>query len=259
VDDTRNGRISADVKSAEAGDTVTLTVTPDNGYKLDTLTVQDGKGKDISLTKKSDGIYTFTAPAGKIVIKATFVPAAELPFTDVDSNDWFFDAVAYVCNKDIMAGNGDNTFGPTQELTRAMVAQVLFNLDEDSYTGAASRFGDVTAGAWYENAINWAAAEGVVSGYGDGRFGTMDSVTREQLAVILRNYAVSRNYTLEGKADLTQYTDAADIAFWAVDAMEWAAANNILRSNEGRLAPTDCASRADVAFAMMQFCENIVK
>jgi len=183
----------------------------------------------------------------------------EMSFTDVSAEDWFFEAVQYVYDHDIMAGVGDNSFAPESELTRAMVAQVLFNMDENGYTDAASVFNDVVAGEWYVDAINWAAAEGVMSGYGGGQFGTMDSVTREQLAMTLYNYAVSKGYPIEGKIVLGMYTDAGDVSTWAVNAVEWALANGILRSDNGVLQPGACASRAQVALALMNFCEKVIK
>jgi len=180
-------------------------------------------------------------------------------FADVSSEAWYYEAVQYVYDHDIMAGVGDNSFAPESELTRAMVAQVLFNMDENGYTDAASVFNDVVAGEWYVDAINWAAAEGVMSGYGGGQFGTMDSVTREQLAMTLYNYAVSKGYPIEGKIVLGMYTDAGDVSTWAVNAVEWALANGILRSDNGVLQPGACASRAQVALALMNFCENVIK
>jgi len=184
---------------------------------------------------------------------------AKMTFVDVSAEDWFYEAVQYVYEHDIMAGVGDNSFAPESELTRAMVAQVLFNMDENGYTGAASLFDDVKAGEWYEDAVNWAAAEGVMSGYGGRQFGAMDSVTREQLAMILYNYEASKGCPIEGKIILGMYTDAGDVSFWAVNAVEWALANGILRSDNGVLNPGVCAERAQVALALMSFCENVIK
>ena len=184
---------------------------------------------------------------------------AEFPFTDVSKSDWFYKAVKYAHTNEIMAGVSDSAFDPESALTRAMVAQVLYNWDEDSYSGAPAVFTDVPAGQWYTNAVNWAAAEDIVSGYGNGLFGTLDNVTREQLAMILYNYAVSKDYTVSGKADLDSYKDADEVSSWAVKAVEWAVANDILRTENSMLAATENATRAEVAFAMMNFCEKVAK
>ena len=192
---------------------------------------------------------------------ATIRPAVkdELPFTDVDEDDWFYDPVKYVYEHDIMAGTGKTIFDPDVELSRAMIAQVLYNLDKDSYADIASVFTDVTSGDWFYDAVTWAAAEGVVAGYGNGLFGSLDDVTREQLAMILYNYAVSKDYKISGTANLGMYTDADQISGWATNAVSWAVANNLLFSTNGLLTPTAPATRAEIAYAMMNFCENIMK
>ena len=257
---SEEGTVTIRPKRAERGTTVSITVTPDTGYVLDKLIVTDKNGNELKVTAKGNGKYSFTMPASQVAVKATFKSgSSDLPFADVSKDDWFYSAVEHVYAQGIMIGTGSTTFTPNADLSRAMVAQILYKLDSDSYDNAPTAFLDNPSGSWFYTAVNWAAAEGVVAGYGNGLFGPMDSVTREQLAVILRSYAVSKGYPLSGSAKLDMYVDADETSFWAVDAMEWAAANNILRSNDGRLAPTTYASRADVAFAMMQFCENIVK
>ena len=257
---SEDGTVTIRPKRAEKGDTVSITVTPDAGHKLDELIVTDKNGNELKVTDKGNGKYTFTMPASKITVKATFeAGSSELPFRDVTENDWFYSAVEYAYANDIMIGTGATTFAPNADLNRAMVVQVLYNLDNSAYANAPEVFLDALSGDWFYSAVNWAAAEGIVAGYGNGLFGSLDSVTREQLAVILYNYANSKGYPVSSSAMLGMYTDAGEISAWAVNAMEWAVANKILLFENYCLDPTDCATRAEVAHAMMYFCQNIVK
>ena len=196
VEDTDNGSVEVSPTRASKGSTVTVTVKPDEGYELDELTVTDKNGDSVKLTDKGDGKYTFKMPASKVTVEAVFTAAKVegLPFTDVTSGDWFYDAVAYVYDKGMMEGTTDTTFAPTMNLTRSMIAQVLYNLEERPEAPGAAGFPDVAAGAWYADAVNWAAARGIVKGYDTGAFGPEDSVTREQLAAILYRYAQVKGY-----------------------------------------------------------------
>lgn len=257
-DGIEDGTVTTRVKYAAEGDRVGITVTPEEGFELDQLIVTTPKGKEIETTY-INGKYIFEMPASKVLIDAVFVADVALPFLDVTVDDWYFDAVKYVYDNDIMAGTGATAFAPDTELSRAMVAQVLYNLDEERYIADDALFADVVPGEWYVNAVNWAAAEKIFAGYGNGNFGTLDSVTREQLAVILYNYAVSKDGAVSGSSVLGMYPDAGEISFWAVEAMEWAVANDILRAESGLLTAAANASRADVAYAMMNFCENIMQ
>ena len=187
-----NGGVNASPSSAEKGATITITLSPDKGYKLDKLTVTDGSGKTVSTVKKSDTVYTFTMPASAVKVGVSYVKATETPsktkFNDVSANDWFASAVDYVTGKGMMNGTADNTFSPKANTTRGMVVTVLYRLENQPSTSAAS-FTDVASGAYYANAVAWANANGIVSGYGSGKFGPNDKVTREQLAAILYRYA----------------------------------------------------------------------
>ena len=183
-----NGGVNASPSSAEKGATITITLSPDKGYKLDKLTVTDGSGKTVSTVKKSDTVYTFTMPASAVKVGVSYVKATETPsetkFNDVSANDWFASAVDYVTGKGMMNGTADNTFSPKANTTRGMVVTVLYRLENQPSTSAAS-FTDVASGAYYANAVAWANANGIVSGYGSGKFGPNDKVTREQIAAIL--------------------------------------------------------------------------
>lgn len=261
-----NGSVSAD-KYATEGDKVTITVTPDKAYKLDELSVTTG-GKDVALTDNGDGTYSFTMPSSKVQITATFVedenyeeptPEPSMPFTDVSENDWFYGAVQYVYDNDMMNGVSANSFAPNSNLTRTMMAAVLYNL-EDQPTQADSSFTDVVDGSWYADAVNWAAANNIVSGYGDGIFGPNDNITREQMASILYRYAEYKGYDVSAVGDLGQFNDADSVSEWANDVMSWAVGAGLINGmGDGSVAPQGTATRAQVATVLMNFCENIAK
>ena len=263
VEDTDNGSVKVSPTRASKGSTVTVTVKPDEGYELDELTVTDKNGDSVKLTDKGDGKYTFQMPASKVTVEAVFTavePEPEgLPFTDVTSRDWFYDAVAYVYDKGMMEGTTDTTFAPTMNLTRSMIAQVLYNLEERPEAPGAAGFTDVAAGAWYADAVNWAAARGIVKGYDTGAFGPEDSVTREQLAAILYRYAQAKGYdTTQGGMAVREFSDSASISDWAQEAMAWAVNAQVLSGKgNGVLDPQGTATRAEVAQMLMNFGEHV--
>ena len=263
VEDTDNGSVKVSPTRASKGSTVTVTVKPDEGYELDELTVTDKNGDSVKLTDKGDGKYTFQMPASKVTVEAVFTavePEPEgLPFTDVTSGDWFYDAVAYVYDKGMMEGTTDTTFAPAMNLTRSMIAQVLYNLEERPEAPGAAGFPDVAAGAWYADAVNWAAARGIVKGYDTGAFGPEDSVTREQLAAILYRYAQAKGYdTTQGGMAVREFSDSASISDWAQEAMAWAVNAQVLSGKgNGVLDPQGTATRAEVAQMLMNFGEHV--
>ena len=263
VEDTDNGSVKVSPTRASKGSTVTVTVKPDEGYELDELTVTDKNGDSVKLTDKGDGKYTFQMPASKVTVEAVFTavePEPEgLPFTDVTSGDWFYDAVAYVYDKGMMEGTTDTTFAPTMNLTRSMIAQVLYNLEERPEAPGAAGFPDVAADAWYAGAVNWAAARGIVKGYDTGAFGPEDSVTREQLAAILYRYAQVKGYdATRGGMAVREFSDSASISDWAQEAMAWAVNAQVLSGKgNGVLDPQGTATRAEVAQMLMNFVEHV--
>lgn len=256
-----NGGVNASPSNAEKGASITITLSPDKGYKLDKLTVTDGSGKTVSTVKKSDTVYTFTMPASAVTVGVSYVKATETPsetkFNDVSANDWFASAVDYVTGKGMMNGTADNTFSPKANTTRGMVVTVLYRLENQPSTSAAS-FTDVASGAYYANAVAWANANGIVSGYGSGKFGPNDKVTREQLAAILYRYAQYKKYDVSGANSLDGYTDAQSVSSYAVPALQWANAAGIVTGKSGsKLDPKGNATRAEVAAMLMRFCENV--
>lgn len=256
-----NGGVNASPSNAEKGATITITLSPNKGYKLDKLTVTDGSGKSVSTVKKSDTVYTFTMPASAVKVGVSYVKATETPskttFNDVSANDWFASAVDYVTGKGMMNGTADNTFSPKANTTRGMVVTVLYRLENQPSTSAAS-FTDVASGAYYANAVAWANANGIVSGYGSGKFGPNDKVTREQLAAILYRYAQYKKYDVSGANSLDGYTDVQSVSSYAVPALQWANAAGVVTGKSGsKLDPKGNATRAEVAAMLMRFCENV--
>lgn len=183
-------------------------------------------------------------------------------FDDVEINpgNWKFDSVSYVSSKKIMSGTSDSTFAPSDNVTRAMFATVLYNLDGAKAVSYKAIFKDVEPGKWYSNAITWAANSKVVSGYPDGRFGINDIVTREQMATMMKNYAAYKKYYTKQTADLGTFKDAGKVSSWALDGMKWAVGSKLLsgKSNNGVLSldPTSGATRVECATIMKNFCEN---
>ena len=258
-----NGGVNASPSNAEKGASITITLSPDKGYKLDKLTVTDGSGKSVSTVKKSDTVYTFTMPASAVTVGVSYAKADETPskttFNDVSANDWFASAVDYVTGKGMMNGTADNTFSPKANTTRGMVVTVLYRLENQPSTSAAS-FTDVASGAYYANAVAWANANGIVSGYGSGKFGPNDKVTREQLAAILYRYAQYKKYDVSVGEDtnILSYDDAQSISSYAIPAIQWACGAGVVTGKSGsKLDSKGNATRAEVAAMLMRFCENV--
>lgn len=264
VSTAENGTVKSSNSSAAKDATVTITVTPNEGYVLDTLTVTDKDNNTVALTKVSDTQYTFKMPASAVTVKATFkkdegTQPAALPFNDVSESEWFYEAVKYVYDKGMMNGVSDTAFAPYSNLTRGMIAQVLYNL-EGKPAVSGSAYTDVAADQWYNDAVNWAAQKGIVTGYGDGTFGPMDNITREQMAAILYRYAQYKGYDVSAKGDLTAFTDGNTVSDWAKDAMSWAVGTALFNGKgDGILDPTTTATRAEVAKILMTYCENVAK
>lgn len=265
----QGGTITVSPKQAAKGDTVTITVKPDQGYELDTLTVTDAKGNELELTDKGSGKYTFSMPGTNVKIEVSFRKAvpiwesctggAECPahlFTDVNPSAWYHEAVDYVLVNGLMSGYGNGLFGPDDILSRAQLCQIIYNLEGQPATTGGSAFTDVADGAWYADAVTWAAENGIVGGYGGGLFGPEDNITREQLAAILYRYAQTKGYDTASGADLSAYGDASDVSSWAIPAMQWACgAGVIMGVTESALLPQGSATRAQVATMLMRFCE----
>ena len=183
-----------------------------------------------------------------------------IPFRDVDTDDWFYDAVAYVYENGIMAGTDETIFEPTMELDRAMAAQLFYNLEGKPAVTGDSTFTDVTSGHWAVDAITWAAQNDIVVGIGGNLYDPDSNVTREQLAVILYNFAKRQNMDVAAGGGLSAFADAASVSDWAEEAMIWAVGKGLISGKEGSiLDPAGSATRAEVATILMRFCEIVAK
>lgn len=252
VNAATNGAVAADKKTASKGTTVTVTASPSKGYVVDAVKVVDKDGKDVAVTEK-DGKYVFTMPASAVTVTGSFkaeTPApAALPFTDVKSGNWFYDAVKYAYEQGLMTGTSATTFAPNGTMNRAMIVTVLYRLEKSPAVTGASKFTDVPAGQWYSDAVAWAAANKIVNGYDETTFGPMNAVTREQMAAILFRYEQVKgleNVTLE--ENLNRFPDQNKISAYAIPALQWAVGQKIINGNaDGTLDPTGTATRAQVA------------
>lgn len=187
---------------------------------------------------------------------------ARFPFTDVVAGTWYYGAAAYAYNNGLFAGMTPTTFAPNATMTRAMLVSVLWRLAGAPAPKAPNTFVDVPDGAWYTDAVTWAAENGVVSGVGGSRFDPSGFVTREQTAEILYNYAHSKGYDVSARADLTAFPDAGSVSGWAEEALSWANAagliNGTVRDGQTILDPQGSASRAQVAMILMNYVEHVV-
>lgn len=184
-----------------------------------------------------------------------------LPFTDVDSDDWFLAAVQYVYENDRMAGTSSTTFQPEVNLTRAMAAQVLYNLEgQPAVTGDTTFTDAAAAGDWAVKAITWAEQTGVVAGIGDGLFDPTANVTREEFAQMMYNYASYKEYDLTLEGDLSQFEDASAISSWAETAMSWANGSGLINGHDdGTIDPQGTTTRAQAASILMNFDQNVAE
>lgn len=271
VSKSKHGIITASPISIYSEGTVTLTVVPEDGYKLDMITVTDGQGKVVEIVEKS-GKYIFKMPSQDVVVKATFVltqiatatpkpsslptptesPAPTMspfpepwknPFPDVSNMGWYIKAIEFVCTQRLMSGYGNGKFGPNDNLTRAQFAQILYYKEGKPDTGN-SRFSDVKPGQWYTKSVNWAASQSTVYGYGNGEFGPNDPITRQDLAVMLWRYDGSPEPT----RDELDFTDVGKASKYAWTALCWANETGIINGKPGKKLDTKgWATRAEAA------------
>ena len=253
VEDMENGTVETDPRRAEEGEEVTITVTPDEGYELDTLTVTDHDGNEVEVTKERDGTFTFEMPDSRVTIEATFVPVAEEPttpaaptdwvnpYTDVAANAWYYDAVAYVTANGLMNGTSATTFAPDATTTRAMIWTVLARMNGQNVDGGTP---------WYSLAQSWAVRANV----SDGANPT-SPISREELATML--YRAAGSPAVSG--NLLSYPDGSSVSAWAESAMLWATQNGIISGIDGMLTPQGQATRTQVATMLMRFREVVIR
>ena len=245
VDKTENGSVTVSPKSASKGDTVTVTVKPDSGYVLETLTVTDKNGNELTLKDKGDGKYTFTMPAGKVEVKATFMEDNSMLnfFYDVPNNAYFYEAVKWAVKNGITTGVGNDLFAPEQPCTRAQIVTFLWRAAGSPEPKTMSSFTDVPASAYYAKAVAWAVENGITNGMTATMFAPDATCTRGQSVTFLHR-------ALKGTASSSaNFTDVKSDAFYA-DAINWAVANNVTNgtSNTTFSPDADCTRAEIVTF-----------
>ena len=263
-----NGSFTVDKDRASSGSTVTITANPDEGYEVGKVTVTDADGNEITVRDKGNNQYTFTMPSSRVTIDVEFVesetteevtePSEEttMPFTDVDENDWFYDAVKYAYENELMSGTALDTFSPDTNTTRGMIVSILYRLEGSPAITERAAFTDVESGQYYADAVAWAAANGIVSGYDAFTFGPNDNITREQMASILYRYAQYKGIDTSAAGNLAAFSDNASISAYARTAISWAVGEGLVSGmGDGTLAPQGQATRAQVASILMRFAQ----
>ena len=181
-------------------------------------------------------------------------------FADVDQSKWYHEGIDFVVANGMMNGTGPNKFDPNGVTSRAMIVTILYRLEGQPAVSGANPFSDVNNGTWYTNAVVWAAENAIVGGYGNGKFGPNDAITREQLAKIMYNYAEYKGYDVSARASLASFSDAGKVSSWATKEMQWAVSVGLINGmGDGRVAPQGDAERCQVAAIFMRFCEKYVK
>ena len=256
IEPSEGGEVTVATNRVQPGDKVTLTVKPDAGKKVKSLTVTDAEGDSVKVEQGKDGTWSFTMPDSEVAVAATFTcdggilcPSHE--FSDVSVDAWYHEAVDWAVEEKLLSGFKDGTLGPDGTLSRGQLATVLYRQagEPDVDASDISAFDDCDAGAFYAKAVVWASGKGYIKGYGDGSsFGPEGPVTREQFATILWRMAGEP----KGSGDLADYPDGDDASAYAVDALEWAVDEGVLSGfGDGTLAPGGVLSRAMLA-AMLQ-------
>ena len=247
VKSAKNGDVTASHKTASKGTTVTLTVDPDKGYLLDTLTVLDGKDKERKLTDKGDGKFTFTMPDSKVTVEATFKTAGNNPFTDVPAGAYYEDAVVWAVGKNITTGMSAAAFDPNGSCTRAQIVTFLWRAAGSPEPKTMKGFDDVASNAYYAKAVAWAVENGITTGTSASKFSPNDPCTRTQAVTFLFRYAAANGMEAVTMQELLSgYADAASVPSYAVSAMNWALAAGILQGDGVKLMPNATCTRAQI-------------
>ena len=217
VPSVKHGDVTVSPKIASKGDTVTITVKPDNGYELDTLTVKDASGSKIKVKDKGDGKFTFTMPASKVTVSAEFAEIETLDFADVSTDAYYYEAVKWAAKKGITGGTGDGTFNPNGSCTRAHIVTFLWRAAGSPEPKSTVSFADVPAGSYYAKAVAWAVENGITLGTGDGTFSPNATCTRAQSVTFLYRALGTAPTTVNGFTDVTADAFYADAVAWAVE------------------------------------------
>ena len=252
-----HGTVTVRPAGAKEGETVTLSVSPDAGYTLETIAARDSRGGEVPLARDGLNRYTFSMPLLDVEVTASFVPGGELAFQDVRPGDWCYDAVRWAFEAGLMNGTSATAFTPNSPTTRGQIVAILYRLEGSPAMGA-NRFSDVAPGAYYAAAVSWASAGGIVNGYGDGTFRPNNLITREQLAAFLYRYASQKGRDVSGRTALNAFADAGQVASYAVEPLSWAVSAGLVNGvSADTLSPRGNASRAQVAVILSRFVQNV--
>ncbi len=251
------GQIKLSKERAEAGDTVIITVTPDKGYENGNPVVLDTNKKPVEVTDNGNGTFSFKMPSGGVNVETKFSKIDY--FDDVTENDWFDEASWYCAAHGLIQGTGHRQFDGHIGTNRAMLVTVLYRL-ANSTDALESIFDDVESGKWYSEAIGWAAHNKIVEGYGNGKFGPDDTLTREQMVAVLYRYSMFMKYDVSKLNSLNTFTDADAISEWALQAMKWAAGNGIVEGiGNDLISPETGATRAQFAAMMQRYITTFIQ
>lgn len=243
---TENGTLTVSPRSAEKGDSVTITVKPDSGYQLDDLAVTDKNGKELKLTDKGNGKYTFTMPSGKVKINATFTKEAEpSPFSDVSTSAYYYEAIKWAAENGITGGVGNSLFAPNQPCTRAQIVTFLWRAAGSPVVNYLIPFTDVDEGAYYAEAVRWAASTGIVTGLTETTFGTDSVCTRAQAAAMIYRCAQAQGKGFTGAWMF--HLPFTDVPEWAYESVAWCYMNSVTTGvSETFFAPGNDCTRAQI-------------
>ena len=247
IRDSRDGNVTANRRSAPAGATVTITITPDSGYVLENISVTDKNGNDLKLTNKGNGKYTFTMPASKVEIKATFMEDNSVLnfFYDVPNDAYYFEAVKWAAENGITGGVGNSLFAPNQPCTRAQIVTFLWRAAGSPVVNYRMPFTEVDEGAYYAEAVRWAASCGIVTGLTETTFGTNGVCTRAQAAAMIYRYAQAQGKGFTGAWMF--HLPFADVPEWAYESVAWCYMNGVTTGvNETAFAPGNDCTRAQI-------------
>lgn len=249
VSDGAHGSVSVSPKSASKGSTVTVTVTPDKGYTLETLTVTDRNGSALNLTDRGNGKYTFTMPSGPVTVAATFMDDNTMLnfFVDVPAGAYYYDAVLWAAEGGIVTGTDAVHFSPDASCTRAQLVTFLWRAAGSPAVNYAMNFTDVDSGAYYAEAVRWAASEKVVEGTTAETFAPDAAVTRAQVVTMLYRFAKAQGMdTTQGGMAIREFDDFDAVPAYALEAMDWAVNAGVLKGDNNRLLPQDNCTRAQI-------------
>ncbi|WP_286148053.1 InlB B-repeat-containing protein [Neopoerus faecalis] len=244
-----NGKIAVSPKNASAGSTVTITVKPDSGYVLETISATDRNGNDLKLTDRGNGKYTFTMPGSRVEVKVTFMEDNSVLnfFYDVPNGAYYYDAVKWAVDNGITGGVGNSLFAPNQPCTRGQIVTFLWRAAGSPVVNYAMNMTDVAEDAYYGEAVRWALSEGITTGIGDITFGPDAACTRAQAVAFLFRYAVASGMDTVTLADLISgFADAASVPGYAVSAMNWALSQGIMQGSGTQLLSGNTCTRAQI-------------